>query len=102
MNYYWIAKSNNKKELSILGNDITFLGLTWIEAPPTKPGWYWIWIHHPNTETATMLFVNKNLKWHRDLPYDNEGEWVSLSEFCTPLKTSWLGPLPIPDAPEKP
>lgn len=102
---YWtgISKGNPRESSIIINTVFEVVELTafqWTTEAPTKPGWYWVWVHHQNTHNATLLYIYEGGYWKQFDEIHDEGELVSLSELYTPLSKSYLGPLPEPEHPQ--
>lgn len=92
---YTITIDDNK------GLDASVWNLAWTHEPPTKPGWYFVWFVHPNTESAGMQYVaehNEELM----IPIDSEGGiYETIEDYGHPLVVYWFGPLPMPEKPKE-
>lgn len=67
--------------------------LAWRDKP-TAEGYYFIWIHHKNTESVGILYLNEK----REFLYE-EDTWKPYTFYCYPLKVSWMGPILLPSKP---
>lgn len=72
--------------------------LAWQDRPMGE-GYYFVWIHHVNTESAGVVYINENNEFRDHMYWDSEGFWQPYTEYCSPLKVSWMGPLLLPSKP---
>ena len=76
-----------------------FNPLEWTQTPPTKPGWYWVVANNSDDKTPYLMNLITDPVLG-GLYFESVGlYWTEGMEIYK--ISAWLGPLPVPPAPEE-
>jgi hypothetical protein len=74
--------------------------LEWTTEPPRVAGWYWVYVHHNKFPSGPSL-VEVKLS-DGALGTWSGGDFEPVEDYAGELlKAHWLGPLPMPEPPQK-
>lgn len=74
----------------------------WDTHPPTVEGLYFVYVHHdkyPSGPNVVEVAAEKNTGILG--VFDSGGDFEPCADYGGPLKTYWLGPLPVPEPPKE-